>query len=299
MTQVSSLFFDDMVLGLSRPGQFGFQGPYGPLMEGIIDLHDYICFFLIMILTAVCWMLAFTIYYYSYSSLASQALQATLNSKLKDTNQNFFNNFCTNFIGVVKYQETKHFSHWTLLEFVWTVLPAFVLLFIVVPSFILLYTMDESASNMVLTLKVIGHQWYWTYDYANPSFYNFKLGHEAQTSFSFDSFMIVNDNSILSNVESLRLLQVDKPVWLPSNVHVRVILTSTDVIHSWAIPSFGIKVDAVPGRLNQTFLFVNQSGRFFGQCSEICGANHGFMPIEVICVPWEQWVKFFENGFKQ
>src|SRR5690606_14427656 len=116
------------------------------------------------------------------------------------------------------------------------------------------------------TLKVSGHQWYWTYDYVNPTFYNFKLDNDsAQTSFCFDSYMIINDNSILSNSESLRLLQVDKPVWLPSNVHVRVILTSTDVIHSWAIPSFGVKVDAVPGRLNQTFLFVNQPGRFFGQ----------------------------------
>lgn len=112
MSQISSIFFDDMNLGLSKPGQFGFQGPYGPLMEGIIDLHDYICFFLIMILTAVCWMLAFTIYYYSYSSLASQVKQTILNKSVS-SDQNFFSNFCTNFIGVVKYQETKHFSHWT------------------------------------------------------------------------------------------------------------------------------------------------------------------------------------------
>jgi heme/copper-type cytochrome/quinol oxidase subunit 2 len=96
-----------------------------------------------------------------------------------------------------------------------------------------------------------------------------------------------NNTSDKTYLSSLRLLEVDKPLWLPAKTHIRFMITAVDVLHCWAVPSLGIKVDAVPGRLNQTFAYINQPGLFFGQCSEICGANHGFMPIEVVVVPWE------------
>nr|YP_009131204.1 cytochrome c oxidase subunit II [Cyanoplax caverna]AIA77053.1 cytochrome c oxidase subunit II [Cyanoplax caverna] len=148
-------------------------------------------------------------------------------------------------------------------EFIWTIAPVGLLIFLLLPSIQLLYLLDE-VDDPALTVKAIGHQWYWTYEYSD-----FK-------NFSFDSYMVSTED--LTKGE-YRLLEVDNRLVLPINMLVRMVITSADVIHSWTIPAMGVKVDAVPGRLNQTSFMGNFPGVFYGQCSEICGANHSFMPI--------------------
>nr|NP_945203.1 cytochrome c oxidase subunit II [Alectorobius capensis]BAD03972.1 cytochrome oxidase II [Alectorobius capensis] len=150
------------------------------------------------------------------------------------------------------------------IEILWTIIPAIILIYIALPSLRLLYLMEESFSPS-MSLKVIGHQWYWSYEYSD---FNIE----------FDSFMIPID---LLNKNSFRLLDVDNRLVVPFNSSLRLLITSNDVIHSRTIPSLGVKVDAVPGRLNQISTQVNRPGLFFGQCSEICGANHSFMPISM------------------
>lgn len=152
-----------------------------------------------------------------------------------------------------------------LIEFTWTLLPAITLIFIALPSLRLLYIIDE-VNNPLLTLKIIGHQWYWSYEYSD--FFNIE----------FDSYIkpVVN-----ININDFRLLDVDNRVILPFNIQIRLLISSYDVIHSWAIPSIRLKVDAVPGRLNQISILINRPGISYGQCSEICGANHRFIPIVI------------------
>lgn len=150
------------------------------------------------------------------------------------------------------------------IETIWTILPAIILIFIALPSLRLLYLIEESFTPSI-TIKVIGHQWYWSYEYAD-----FNL--------NFDSFITPNSEIEL---KSFRLLDVDNRLILPYNTNTRLLITSADVIHAWTVPSLGVKVDAVPGRLNQLSTTANRPGLFFGQCSEICGANHSFMPIAI------------------
>jgi cytochrome c oxidase subunit 2 len=172
------------------------------------------------------------------------------------------------------------FTHSSLLEIVWTILPAVVLMIIAIPSFGLLYSLDELIDPTV-TLKVVGHQWYWSYEYSDYATL------EGGESLNFDSYMIATDD--LTN-GTFRLLEVDNRLVLPENTHIRLLITSADVLHSWAVPSFGVKVDACPGRLSQASLFIKRLGTFYGQCSEICGVNHGFMPIVVNSVPVDTFV---------
>nr|QRV62503.1 cytochrome c oxidase subunit 2 [Hydroporus obsoletus] len=155
------------------------------------------------------------------------------------------------------------------IEVIWTILPAIILIFIALPSLRLLYLLDE-ISNPWLSLKSIGHQWYWSYEYSD-----FK-------KLEFDSYMIPTNEL---NVDGFRLLDVDNRVILPFNSQIRILVSAMDVLHSWTIPSLGVKIDATPGRLNQTNFFMNRPGLFYGQCSEICGANHSFMPIVIESVP--------------
>nr|WMH03431.1 cytochrome c oxidase subunit II [Cacopsylla picta]WMH03444.1 cytochrome c oxidase subunit II [Cacopsylla picta]WMH03457.1 cytochrome c oxidase subunit II [Cacopsylla picta]WMH03470.1 cytochrome c oxidase subunit II [Cacopsylla picta] len=161
-----------------------------------------------------------------------------------------------------------------MIELVWTLIPTVILSFIALPSLHLLYLMDE-LNNPLLTIKIIGHQWYWSYEYND--FNNIE----------FDSYM--NPSS------TFRLLEVDNSTPLPTNCQTRLITTSSDVLHSWTIPAMGIKMDATPGRLNQISLFANRSGKFFGQCSEICGANHSFMPIVVDIIPINYFIKWIKT----
>nr|YP_009643482.1 cytochrome c oxidase subunit II [Dysdercus decussatus]APO08925.1 cytochrome c oxidase subunit II [Dysdercus decussatus] len=165
-------------------------------------------------------------------------------------------------------------------EFIWTLLPAITLIFIALPSLHLLYLIDE-INKPLITLKTIGHQWYWSYEYSDFN------------KIEFDSYM--KPTNELENFE-FRLLDVDNRVILPMNTQIRIMITAADVLHSWALPSLGVKIDATPGRLNQGSMMINQSGLFFGQCSEICGANHSFMPIVIESVPSKlfiNWLKTF------
>nr|YP_009695042.1 cytochrome c oxidase subunit 2 [Emeia pseudosauteri]QEJ81580.1 cytochrome c oxidase subunit 2 [Emeia pseudosauteri] len=166
------------------------------------------------------------------------------------------------------------------IELIWTISPALTLIFIAMPSLQLLYLMDEINSPEI-TIKSLGHQWFWSYEMSD-----FK-------NVEFDSYMIPELEQTFS---SFRLLDVDNRLFIPYNSITRMIVSSTDVIHSWTIPSAGVKIDATPGRLNQTTFYMNRSGINFGQCSEICGTNHSFMPIVIESISpkyFIQWVKNF------
>lgn len=159
----------------------------------------------------------------------------------------------------------------------------FILIFIALPSLKILYLTDEIHFNN-LTIKTIGHQWYWRYEYSD--FNNIE----------FDSF-ILPANQLIPN--EFRLLDVDNRCILPFNLPIRLLTTSIDVIHAWTVPSLGIKIDSTPGRLNQTILFINRPGLFFGQCSEICGINHRFIPIVIESTNlynFKNWLIYFSNN---
>nr|WGO58200.1 cytochrome c oxidase subunit II [Allacta transversa] len=166
-----------------------------------------------------------------------------------------------------------------LIEVAWTITPAIILIFIAMPSLRLLYLMDE-INNPTMTLKTIGHQWYWSYEYSDF------------LKMEFDSYMIPQNEM---NNNSFRLMDVDNRATLPMNTFIRIIITAADVLHSWTIPSLGIKADATPGRLNQTSFLINRPGVFYGQCSEICGANHSFMPIVIESIPINKFITWIFN----
>jgi cytochrome c oxidase subunit 2 len=231
--------------------QIGFQDPATPYMEGIINFHHNIMFFLVGVVIFVSWLLVRCIFLYS-----------TKNHPTPDK-----------------------FTHSTLLEIIWTIIPALILMIIAVPSFALLYSLDEII-DPALTLKVIGHQWYWSYEYSDYT------SLEGGQNLNFDSYMIAEEDLNLGN---FRLLEVDNRVILPTKTHIRVLVTAADVLHSWAIPSLGIKIDACPGRLNQLSLFVKRPGVYYGQCSEICGINHGFMPIVIQTVYFQTYTQWLHN----
>nr|YP_010449377.1 cytochrome c oxidase subunit II [Jamides bochus]UTT74581.1 cytochrome c oxidase subunit II [Jamides bochus] len=216
-----------------------FQNGVSPLMEQIIFFHDHSLIILIMITMLV-----------SYMMLSM-----------------FFNNFINRFL-----------LEGQMIELIWTILPAITLIFIALPSLRLLYLLDE-LNNPLITIKSIGHQWYWSYEYSD-----FK-------NIEFDSYMINN----YDNINNFRLLDVDNRIIVPMNNNIRMLITATDVIHSWTIPAIGVKVDANPGRLNQTSFFINRPGLFFGQCSEICGANHSFMPITIESISIKNFINWVNN----
>lgn len=226
--------------------QLGFQVPYSPVMEGIINFHHDLFFFLVCILFFVGYLLTRSIILFD-----------------KNVNKNPL---------VV--------THAPLLEIIWTIIPALILIFIAIPSFSLLYSIDEVIEPL-LTIKVIGHQWYWSYEFLDPRviFDLYSGNTSSDIENSFDSYMIA-DEDLHDNIGN-RLLDVDNKLYLPVETNIRVLVTSGDVLHSWAIPSLGIKLDACPGRLNQTSVYIKRPGEFYGQCSEICGVNHGFMPIKI------------------
>lgn len=183
--------------------------------------------------------------------------------------------------------DRKNFFHSNVLEITWTSLPALALLLLAPSSFALLYSLDEVASPKV-SVKIIGHQWFWSYEVSDFDFLISCLG--SDKTLKYTCYMLSTETIIEKNyVGFLRLLETNKRVLLPSNTHIRLLITSVDVLHSWTIPSFGIKVDACPGRLNQINIFLKRAGLFFGQCSEICGVNHGFMPIGLFVVPSVQF----------
>jgi cytochrome c oxidase subunit 2 len=165
-----------------------------------------------------------------------------------------------------------------VLELLWTILPCLILLTIAVPSFFYLYTAEET-SDTFLTVKVIGNQWFWSYDYTQLAVFNEANNNNLEIdNFIIDSYMEPEDYLDKKRGAS-RLLEADNFLLLPINVHIKLLISSSDVLHSFCVPSLGLKVDAVPGRLNQLDVFIHRTGIFYGQCSEICGIGHGFMPI--------------------
>jgi cytochrome c oxidase subunit II len=162
------------------------------------------------------------------------------------------------------------------LEIIWTIIPTLILLIIVFPSLALLFATEDYIKKPFATFHVIGRQWYWTYEFKDCWVFD-----ERVPQFRFDSYMIPMSELSFSEFRNLR---VDKPLLVPAFVPLHFLVTSSDVIHSWAIPSAGIKVDACPGRLNQIFVTFKRTGSFYGQCSEICGVNHALMPIELLVV---------------
>lgn len=166
-----------------------------------------------------------------------------------------------------------------ILECIWTLIPALILIQIALPSLVLLYTLEEYRSDKGISLKATGHQWYWRYEYP-------ELNIDSENK-SFDSYIVTEKDLELGE---FRLLETDNRVNLPRQIPIRILVTSADVLHAWAIPSLGLKVDAIPGRLNQLRVEINAVGVFYGQCSEICGANHRFMPIAVQFLKIDDWV---------
>jgi cytochrome c oxidase subunit 2 len=234
---IGKLFSFSVNWDVVEPWQYGFQDSASPVMEQITEFHNLVMFYVVLILISVMWVLFKTLVDFSAGSRAISH---------------------------------KFLIHGTFLEIVWTITPAFILLLIAYPSFKLLYLMDEIVDPGI-TVKAVGHQWYWSYEYSD---YAMQDG----TSLNFDSYMV--PTSDLEEGE-LRLLEVDNRLVVPVSTHVRVVISSADVLHCWAVPSLGVKLDAVPGRLNQTSFLADRAGVFYGQCSEICGANHAFMPIVV------------------
>lgn len=230
--------------------QFTTQDPATDVMEWMVDFYDLIMVDLIAIVFLILYLLTLLIFDPKHHKKANKA-----------------------------------FSHSTPLEIFWTIVPAVILIGIAYPSFNLLYALDD-LTDPVVTLKVIGHQWYWSYEQEDG---------ELGTSRHFDSYMVPTDDL---NRGMFRLLEVDNRVILPVRTHIRVLVTSADVLHSWAVPSLGLKIDACPGRLNQATLFIKRQGIYFGQCSEICGVNHGFMPIVVMGVPCSEYFGEMKSSYK-
>nr|WNH21494.1 cytochrome c oxidase subunit II [Stegastes variabilis] len=219
---------------MAHPSQLGFQDAASPVMEELLHFHDHALMIVFLISTLVLYIIV-----------------VMVTTKLT-------NKF------ILDSQE---------IEIIWTVLPALILILIALPSLRILYLMDE-INDPHLTIKAMGHQWYWSYEYTDYE----DLG--------FDSYMIPTTDLTSGQ---FRLLDADHRMVVPVQSPVRMLISAEDVLHSWAVPSLGVKMDAVPGRLNQAAFLASRPGVFYGQCSEICGANHSFMPIVVEAVPLEQF----------
>nr|YP_009488329.1 cytochrome c oxidase subunit II [Cysteochila chiniana]AWD31593.1 cytochrome c oxidase subunit II [Cysteochila chiniana] len=220
--------------------QMNLQEANSPLMEQLIFFHDHTLMILIMITVMVLYIMS--------STMVNQIINRSLLESQK-------------------------------IELIWTVMPAMTLIFIAMPSLRILYLMDE-INEPLITIKSIGHQWFWSYEYSD-----FK-------NIEFDSYM-----KPLNELEKneFRLLDVDNRIILPMKTPIRMLITSSDVIHSWTIPSLGVKIDATPGRLNQGTIFMKRPTIMYGQCSEICGANHSFMPIVLESTSMKLFISWINN----
>ncbi|PPR28425.1 MAG: cytochrome c oxidase subunit 2 [Alphaproteobacteria bacterium MarineAlpha10_Bin1] len=231
--------------------QMGFQDAHSPTMEKIVSFNDILLWICIVMSVFVMGLMAY--------------IFIRFNAKRNPVPQKF--------------------THNSLIEVLWTVIPVIALVAIAIPSFRLLYFMDRT-DEAEMTIKAIGHQWYWTYEYPD-------LGEDI----SFDAVMLTEDEL---EEGQLRLLETDESVVVPIDTNIRLLVTADDVIHAWTIPSFGIKIDAVPGRINEGWFRVDAVGIYYGQCSELCGRDHGFMPIRVEAVSKEdyaEWVAYAQEEF--
>jgi cytochrome c oxidase subunit 2 len=248
----SHLGIAEGIEGRAIPWQVGFQSPASPIMSQIESFHTILMVMIVGIGLFVMGLLIFVIWRFQ-------------KSKNPIPSQN---------------------AHNTKLEIIWTAIPVMLLAIIAFPSFKLLYSMDH-VEEADMTVKVIAHQWYWSYEYPDHG------------NFSFDSYMVPHAELKKGD---LRLLEVDHPMVVPVRKNIRIIATSTDVIHSWAVPSLGVKKDSVPGRINETWFRIEKEGTYYGQCSELCGPGHGFMPIVVKAISedkFKEWTqgqgKFLED----
>ena len=255
---------------------YNFQDSATPIAEAIIDLHNYIFFYLIIVLVFVMFIM-FDIFRQSFE------MYKFFNFKKQSVsiNKAIYGGRPKNFLDWRKSMlRLNKINHATNLEIVWTVFPSFILILIAIPSLSLLYSMDEMLYPE-MTFKAIGYQWYWSYELTGCALEDNYLEENFKDvepmPLNFDSYM----QSIDWNSFGHRLLAVDVMLALPVRSHLRILVTGADVLHSWAVPAFGVKIDAVPGRINQGAIFVKRLGVFYGQCSELCGVNHGFMPIVV------------------
>ena len=236
---------------LPKDWQLGFSEPATELMSDVIAFHSYI---LMPIITGISILVLALLLYiaYRYNSNRNQIASTT--------------------------------THNTLIEVLWTVIPVILLIIIAIPSFRILYT-AETIPKADLTIKAIGNQWYWSYEYPDYD------------DFSFDANMLQDDE--LSD-PSLRLLETDTQIVVPVNKVVKLLITSNDVLHAWTIPAFAVKKDAVPGRLNETWFKAEKTGTYYGQCSELCGPKHAFMPINVKVVSqdeFDNWLSFAKEEY--
>lgn len=229
-----------------KPWETGFQEAVTPVMEKINEFHNILLVVITVITIFVLVLLLYT---------------------------------CIRFSAKNNPVPSKN-THNTLIEIIWTALPVLILVVLAIPSMRLLY-FSQKVENTEMTIKVIGNQWYWSYQYPDNG------------NISFDSYMI-KDAEIKPG--QLRLLDVDNHVVVPVDTKIRVQLTAADVIHSWAVPAFGLKTDAVPGKLNETWFQAEKIGTYYGQCSELCGVGHGFMPIQVEVVSKEDFAKWVEQA---
>lgn len=242
--------------------EINFQDPATPIAENIIKIHNYVFFFLTIVLIFVA--------YNMYRILVSFWWIIPDNTEYSKKD-----------LSILKSLSKIRFTHNTAIEIIWTLVPSLILVAIAIPSFGLLYSMDD-VIDPDITIKVVGHQWYWSYEYSDIE----KL-FPSDTVIAFDSYMLSVDDLKLGDS---RLLEVDNALMLPIGTYIRVNVTSADVLHCWAIPSLGIKIDAVPHRVNTGLIFLQRTGVFYGQCSEICGVNHGFMPIAIQSVTIDDFV---------
>lgn len=231
------------------PWEMNLQEPASPIMERVVSFHHLMLWVISLIVLFVFVLMAYTCFRFRESRNPVPSRR----------------------------------THNTVLEIVWTGVPVLILVIIAIPSFKLLYFADV-APKPDLTIKAIGHQWYWSYEYPDNG------------NFTFDALML-DDDSLKPGQK--RLLETDNRVVLPVGTNIVVQVTATDVIHSWAMPPMGVKVDAVPGRLNELWLNIERPGTYYGQCSELCGVNHGFMPITIEAVSKEDFAKWVEQAKTQ
>ena len=230
--------------------QLSFQNPATDLMGSVVGLHNII----LIVMTLVTLFVLFLLFYVSFRFSAKR-------NPIPSTT-----------------------THNTVVEVLWTAIPIVILVVLAIPSFKLLYQQEKS-ENYDMTVKVIGHQWYWEYEYPDHG------------DFYFESYMVQEQDL---EEGDLRLLTVDNPLVIPANKNIQILITAGDVLHSWAVPSMGLKTDAVPGRLNETWVNVKEPGIYRGQCSEICGSGHGFMPVVVKVLPEREfmaWANEAKNNY--
>ena len=245
MTAGSSLWADQ-----PRPWQINFQEAVTPVMARIVDLHNHLLIIITIIAVVVLSALFFTLWKF--------------NAK--------------------RHPEPTGCTHNTVLEIIWTTIPALIVLVLSFPSIKLLFYMDK-AEHAEMTVKIVGRQWYWHYAYP-----------DKEHSFEFDSVMVPTKEL---KDHQLRLLEVDHPMVVPVDTTVRLLFTADDVLHSWTVPAFGVKHDTVPGRLKEAWIRVTKEGTYYGQCSEICGSGHGYMPIKVKVVSKDEYQQWLVSARKQ